>query len=66
MTSANLVRQEFLTRKVGYALQRSQRVESLISAAFNAFSPAHQVKEENLMERSVDIAVEGRIKLLNA
>lgn len=74
-TTANLIRNEFLSNRVHYALNRATRVKAIVDDALSAFkSSIIPIPEENspislksskAKKKTIDIAVEGRIKWVN-
>ena len=65
VSSANLIRNEFLTRKTAYALERERRVKSIINSALSAFSGTKVGEDGILLDKNINISVEGRITLQN-
>lgn len=66
MSSANLIRNEFMTRKTVYAMERSKRVQAVVTSALNAFSGGRIAESsDGLVDKCINISVEGRITLLN-
>merc|ERR1712137_1152288 len=65
VSAANLIRNEFLTRKAAYALERERRVKSIINSALSAFSGTKVGEDGILLDKNINISVEGRITLQN-
>ena len=66
MTSANLVRKEFLVQQVTHAFQRQQRIDKIVGTAMNLFrAKPSPPPDKSHVQKEINIQVEGRINIIN-